>query len=70
MHGVRVGGLWVVLSDDDFPNRGVGDCGGGRTVYLLTSHGRATPLVWRTVKKSALQDRRNQYEYELVSSSS
>ena len=34
--------------------------------YLVTSHGRATPLVWRTVKKSALKDRRNEYEYELV----
>lgn len=34
--------------------------------YLITSHGRATPLVWRTVKKSALKDRRNEYEYELV----
>lgn len=34
--------------------------------YLLTSHGRATPLVWRTVKKSALKDRRNEYEYELI----
>ncbi len=34
--------------------------------YLITSHGRATPLVWRTVKKSALKDRRNEYEYELI----
>jgi hypothetical protein len=34
--------------------------------YLMTSHGRATPLMWRTVKKSALKDRRNEYEYELV----
>lgn len=34
--------------------------------YLITSHGRATPLMWRTVKKSALKDRRNEYEYELV----
>lgn len=34
--------------------------------YLMTSHGRATPLAWRTVKKSALKDRRNEYEYELI----
>lgn len=34
--------------------------------YLVTSHGRATPLAWRTVKKSALKDRRNEYEYELI----
>jgi len=29
---------------------------------LLTSHGRATPLVWLTVEKSKLKDRRNSYE--------
>lgn len=34
--------------------------------YLITSHGRATPLIWRTVKKSTLEGKRNEYEYELV----
>jgi hypothetical protein len=34
--------------------------------YLMTSHGRATPLMWRTVKKSELKNRRNEYEYELI----
>lgn len=29
---------------------------------LLTNHGRATPLVWKTVEKSALKARRNDYE--------
>ena len=34
--------------------------------YLITSHGRATPLIWRTVNKSTLEGKRNEYEYELV----
>ena len=29
---------------------------------LLTSHGRAIPLVWRTVRKSDLKDNRNRFE--------
>ena len=33
---------------------------------LITSHGRATPMVWKTVKKSALAERRNTYEDELL----
>lgn len=35
-------------------------------LYLVTSHGRATPLVWRTVRKSELKDRRNEHEYEVI----
>src|SRR5690606_875707 len=31
-------------------------------LYLVTSHGRATPLLWRTVKKSELEDERNGHE--------
>lgn len=27
--------------------------------YLVTSHGRATPLVWKTVQKSGLKNQRN-----------
>lgn len=34
---------------------------------LLTSHGRATPLIWKTVEKSQLQARRNDYEDEVLS---
>jgi Transposase DDE domain len=35
-------------------------------MYLVTSHGRATPLLWKTVKKSALKDHRSDYEWELI----
>lgn len=34
--------------------------------YLITSHGRATPLIWMTVRKSTLKDQRNAYEYKLI----
>jgi hypothetical protein len=34
--------------------------------YLVTRHGRATPLVWQTVKKSELKSTRNAHEYALV----
>jgi hypothetical protein len=33
---------------------------------LITNHGRATPLVWKTVKKSTLTEQRNRYEDELL----
>jgi hypothetical protein len=33
---------------------------------LLTRHGRATPLVWLTVDKASLKDRRNAYEYQAL----
>ena len=33
---------------------------------LLTSHGRATPLVWFTVDKDTLKDNRNTYEYRAL----
>ena len=33
---------------------------------LLTEHGRATPLVWKTVKKTELKKRRNEYEDEVL----
>lgn len=35
-------------------------------MYLVTSHGRATPLLWKTVEKSGLKNRRNDYETELI----
>src|SRR6266581_1615568 len=31
-------------------------------IYLLTKHGRATPLIWKTVLKSELADARNDHE--------
>lgn len=34
--------------------------------YLITSHGRATPLVWKTVPKSTLKAKRNDYEDEVL----
>lgn len=35
-------------------------------LYLVTSHGRATPLVWKTIDKSKLKGRRGEYELEVV----
>ena len=36
-------------------------------ISLVTSHGRATPLVWKTVDKKGLKNKRNDYEDELLS---
>lgn len=33
---------------------------------LISDHGRSTPLVWLTVDKSTLKDRRNVYEYRVL----
>jgi hypothetical protein len=33
---------------------------------ILTAHGRATPLIWKTVLKSTLKDNRDRYEDELM----
>ena len=33
---------------------------------LITEHGRATPLVWKTHKKDTLKNKRNDYEDELL----
>jgi hypothetical protein len=40
------------------------DADGHATIalYLVTTHGRATPLVWMTVPKAKLKGRRNRYE--------
>lgn len=35
-------------------------------LYLITRHGRATPLCWKTVHKSTLKGHRYQYESELI----
>lgn len=34
--------------------------------YLVTNHGRATPLVWQTVRKSELEGRRTGIEHALI----
>jgi hypothetical protein len=34
--------------------------------YAVTRHGRATPLMWRTRKKSELEGHRTQWEHDLV----
>jgi hypothetical protein len=35
-------------------------------LYLITSHGRATPLLWKTVTKSKLEGWRNNHEDDLL----
>ncbi len=35
-------------------------------IYLVTKHGRATPLIWKTVKKSTMQGWRNEYEDQVI----
>jgi hypothetical protein len=35
-------------------------------LYLITRHGSATPLVWKTVPKATLAGKRNDYEYDVV----
>ena len=43
------------------------DADGQATIMLSSSrHGRATPLVWLTVDKAALKNRRNGYEYQVL----
>ncbi len=33
---------------------------------MITGHGRATPLLWKSVRKSSLKGQRNRYEDELL----
>jgi hypothetical protein len=35
-------------------------------LHLISSHGRSTPLVWRTVRKSELKDRQTAVEDEVI----
>lgn len=35
-------------------------------IHLITRHGRATPLVWMTVKQEDLKNNRNDFEYRLL----
>ena len=34
--------------------------------YLITNHGRATPLIWMTVQKATLEGKRNDHEYRVI----
>jgi hypothetical protein len=44
------------------------DADGQATIMLslLSSHGRATPLMWLSVNTSTLKNRRNEYEYQAL----
>jgi len=48
---------WTEFDADDQATLGL---------YLITRHGRATPLVWHTVYKSTLEGQRNGYEDEVL----
>jgi hypothetical protein len=48
---------WTDFDDDDHTTL---------CVSLITTHGRATPLAWKTVKKSKLKRRRTRYELDMV----
>jgi len=48
---------WTDFDDDDHTTL---------CMSLITTHGRATPLVWKTVKKSTLKGRRTRHELSLV----
>lgn len=48
---------WTEFDDDDQSTL---------ALSLISSHGRATPLVWKTVKKSELKGKRNAIETEVI----
>jgi hypothetical protein len=48
---------WTEFDDDDHSTL---------CAYLVTSHGRATPLVWQTVLKSELRGKRTEIEHAMV----
>ena len=48
---------WTDFDDDDHTTL---------CVSLITTHGRATPLAWKTVKKSKLKKRRTGHELKMV----
>lgn len=43
-----------------------GDCHSTLSLNLVTTHGRATPLLWKTFSKNKLKNKRNDYEDELL----
>jgi hypothetical protein len=48
---------WTDFDDDDHMTL---------AAYLVTSHGRATPLTWKTVDKKTLKGKQKKYEFDLV----
>ena len=48
---------WTDFDDDDHTTL---------CVSMMTTHGRATPLAWKTVKKSKLKRRRTRHELQMV----
>src|SRR6266568_3088690 len=48
---------WTDFDDDDHTTL---------CAYLITKHGRATPLAWKTYKKSELEGHRTGWEHDLV----
>jgi hypothetical protein len=48
---------WTDFDDDDHMTL---------AAYLVTSHGRATPLTWKTVDKKSLKGKQKKYEFDLV----
>jgi hypothetical protein len=48
---------WTEFDDDDHSTL---------CAYLVTRHGRATPMMWRTVQKSKLKGKRSAHEFELL----
>lgn len=48
---------WTEFAEDDHATV---------AIYSVTTHGRATPLVWKTVDKSALKNRRGEYELDVI----
>jgi hypothetical protein len=54
--------VWVALDWTEFD----ADDQSTLCAYLVTRHGRATPLLWKTVAKGTLKGQRNQYEDDLL----
>jgi hypothetical protein len=48
---------WTEFDDDDHATL---------CAYLVTKHGRATPMVWQTVQKSELRGRRTGIEHDFI----
>ncbi len=54
--------IWVALDWTEFDH----DNHATLALNMITRHGRATPLLWRSVRKSRLKGQRNNYEDELL----
>ncbi len=48
---------WTDFDDDDHTTL---------AAHLITTHGRATPLIWMTVAKSTLEGQRSAHEHKLI----